>query len=245
MFDWVFTIHGWTALVTLTALEVVLGIDNVIFISVLVGRLPEEVRDRARSIGIFMAMFVRLLLLSMLFWLAHLSVEAFAVFGHAFSLRDLVLIAGGLFLLWKSTVEIHHNVEGDGHHESSAAGATFTGVIIQIMVIDVVFSLDSVITAIGMADHMSVMAIAIIIAVFFMLMFSGMVSRFIERHPTVKVLALSFLLMVGLALVADGFGMHIPKGYIYFAMAFSVFVEALNIRVRDRARARSNTGRSE
>jgi predicted tellurium resistance membrane protein TerC len=235
MFDWVFTIEGWVALVTLSTLEIVLGIDNIVFISILVMRLPEAQRRRARQIGLLVAMLTRLLLLFLLFWLAHLTVELFTLAGESFSMRDLVLIAGGMFLIWKSTVEIHQSVEGNDESSRRAGGkGSFAMVVAQIAVIDIVFSLDSVITAIGIADYVSVMAIAIIIAVIFMVFFVNLVSVFIERHPTLRVLALSFLLMVGLVLVADGFDIHVPRGYIYFSMAFSIFVEALNLRMRSR-----------
>jgi predicted tellurium resistance membrane protein TerC len=237
MFEWIFTFEGWVALVTLTTLEVVLGIDNIIFISILVGKLPKENRDKARKLGLTMAMVTRLMLLTLLFCLAHLTTKLFSVLNNSFSARDIVLIAGGLFLLWKSTIEIHDNVEGPSKTETTRAALSFISVISQIAIIDIVFSLDSVITAIGMVDHILVMVIAIIIAVIFMIYFSGYISKFIDDNPTLKILALSFLLMVGLALIGDGFGFHIPKGYIYFAMAFSVFVEILNIRMRKRALA--------
>lgn len=232
MFAWTFTIEGWVALLTLTVLEIVLGIDNIIFISVLVGKLPKELRERARRIGLGLALVSRLMLLSLLFWLAHLQVKLFSLLGNDFSARDLVLIVGGLFLLWKSTIEIHNNVEGETHEPGATVPGSFLAVVSQIAVIDIVFSLDSVITAIGMVDEMTIMVLAIIIAVFFMIVSARMISTFIDNHPTIKILALAFLLMVGLALIGDGFGMHIPKGYIYFAMAFSIFVEVLNLRMR-------------
>jgi len=235
MFDWIFTVEGWIALVTLSTLEIVLGIDNIVFISILVRRLPEEQRKKGRQIGLLVAMITRLLLLFLLFWLAHLSVDLFTLFGQSFSMRDLVLIAGGLFLIWKSTVEIHQHVEGHSEqHELKAVTASFASVVAQIAIIDIVFSLDSVITAIGIADYVSVMAIAIIIAVIFMVFFVNLVSVFIDRHPTLRILALSFLLVVGLVLVADGFDLHIPRAYIYFSMAFSIFVETLNLRMKHR-----------
>jgi len=235
MFDWIFGVEGWIALVTLSVLEIVLGIDNIVFISILVMRLPAERRKPARQIGLLLAMFTRLLLLFLLFWLAHINVELFRLFGQSFSMRDLVLIAGGIFLIWKSTVEIHQHVEGNGDQpRSNVRTAAFTSIVLQIAVIDIVFSLDSVITAIGIAEYVSVMAIAIVIAVIFMVFFVNLVSVFIERHPTLRVLALSFLLMVGLVLVADGFGIHVPRGYVYFAMAFSIFVETLNLRKKQR-----------
>ena len=232
MFGWIFTVEGWIALLTLTLLEIILGVDNIIFISILVGKLPKQVRENARRIGLGLAMASRLLLLSLLFWLAHLNVELFSVFEQSFSARDIVLILGGLFLLWKSTVEIHSNVEGPLTETTVNIPATFLAVVTQIAIIDIVFSLDSVITAIGMVDHIMIMVIAIIIAVFFMIIFSKFISDFIDNHPTIKMLALAFLLMVGLALIGDGFGMHIPKSYIYFSMAFSIFVEVLNLRIR-------------
>ncbi|OGT80245.1 MAG: hypothetical protein A3J35_00260 [Gammaproteobacteria bacterium RIFCSPLOWO2_02_FULL_52_10] len=235
MFDWIFTVEGWIALVTLSTLEIVLGIDNIVFISILVRRLPEKQRKKGRQIGLLVAMITRLLLLFLLFWLAHLSVDLFTLFGQSFSMRDLVLIAGGLFLIWKSTVEIHQHVEGHSEqHELKAVTASFASVVAQIAIIDIVFSLDSVITAIGIADYVSVMAIAIIIAVIFMVFFVNLVSVFIDRHPTLRILALSFLLVVGLVLVADGFDLHIPRAYIYFSMAFSIFVETLNLRMKHR-----------
>jgi predicted tellurium resistance membrane protein TerC len=237
MFEWIFTVEDWVALLTLTALEVVLGIDNIIFISVLVGKLPQGQRDKARKIGLTLAMVTRLLLLSLLFWLAHLSTQLFSIFDHGFTARDVVLIAGGLFLLWKSTMEIHDNVEGASKLANTKVTVSFFTVISQIAIIDIVFSLDSVITAIGMVNHIMIMVIAIIIAVLFMIYFSKYISNFVDDHPTIKILALSFLLMVGLALIGDGFGMHIPKGYIYFAMTFSALVEILNLRMRKRKQA--------
>lgn len=232
MFAWTFTVEGWVALLTLTLLEIILGIDNIIFISVLVGKLPKELRERARRIGLGLALVSRLMLLSLLFWLAHLQVKLFSLLGNDFSARDIVLILGGLFLLWKSTIEIHNNVEGETHEPGITVPGSFLAVVSQIAVVDIVFSLDSVITAIGMVGDMTIMVLAIIIAVFFMIVSARMISDFIDNHPTIKILALAFLLMVGLALIGDGLGMHIPKGYIYFAMAFSIFVEVLNLRMR-------------
>lgn len=231
---WLADPNAWAALATLTALEIVLGVDNIIFISIVAGKLPPAQRERARVIGLALAMFSRIALLFALTWLLHLTSPLFTLLGNGISGRDIILIGGGLFLLGKSTLEIHENIEGHDGTGRRAGGATFMGVMVQIMLLDVVFSLDSVITAIGMAEQLSVMVLAIVIAVLFMMFASGWVSRFIEGHPTVKVLALSFLILVGMALVGEGLDLHIPKGYIYFAMAFSVFVEALNTRIRRR-----------
>lgn len=220
------------SLLTLTVLEVVLGIDNLVFIAVLVGKLPPERRALARRIGIALALITRLMLLAAIGWIIGLTATAFTVFGHAVSWRDLVLILGGLFLLYKATHEIHDALEGEEGEASSRVGAGFVRVVAQIAVLDIVFSLDSVITAVGLAEHFWVMATAIIIAVAVMLAAAGAISGFVERHPTVKMLALSFLLLIGTALVADGSGFHVPKGYIYFAMAFSALVEGLNLFAR-------------
>lgn len=222
------------ALITLTALEIVLGIDNIIFISILAGKLPEKQRDKARVIGLGLAMFTRIGLLFSLAWLMRLTFPLFTMFERAISGRDLILILGGLFLLGKSTLEIHDKLEGDEGHASARAAASFAGILIQIMLLDIVFSLDSIITAIGMAQKLSIMVTAVVIAVIFMMLYSGAVSAFIDRNPTIKILALSFLILIGVALIGDGLGMHIPKGYIYFAMAFSVGVEMLNLRLRGR-----------
>ena len=225
----------WLAFATLTALEIVLGIDNIIFISILVGRLPKSQQARGRTIGLALAMLTRIALLLSITWVMGLSSDLFTVFGVGISGRDLILIGGGLFLLAKSTIEIHHSLEGTGGEEQSAGGgsATFAGVITQIAIIDIVFSLDSVITAVGMADHVQVMVAAVIVAVIVMMFLAGPISNFVDRHPTVKMLALSFLILIGMALVVEGLDvLHIPKGYIYFAMAFSVIVEMLNIRLR-------------
>jgi predicted tellurium resistance membrane protein TerC len=222
----------WIALVTLTALEIVLGIDNIIFISILAGKLPPADRGRARTMGLAAAMVSRIALLFSLTWVMRLTMPLFEAVGRGFSGRDLILVAGGLFLLAKSTHEIHSNVEEGGAHVDEKRATSFAGVIAQIFVLDIVFSLDSVITAIGMADQLWVMIAAVVVAVVFMMAFSGVISEFVHRHPTIKMLALAFLLMIGLSLVAEGLGQHIPKGYIYFAMAFSVFVEVLNLRVR-------------
>jgi predicted tellurium resistance membrane protein TerC len=233
---WIAEPEAWIALATLTSLEIVLGIDNIIFISIMTGRLPARQRARARTVGLLLAMFMRLALLFSLAWLMGLTAPLFDVFGNAISGRDLVLISGGLFLIGKSTLEIHDNLEGEEGRKSGAVRANFASVIVQIVILDIVFSLDSVITAIGMAKHLFVMAAAIVIAVGVMLVSAKSISDFVERHPTVKMLALSFLVLVGVALIADGLDLHIPKGYIYSAMAFSVFVEMLNIRLRRRAR---------
>ncbi len=228
-----FEVDALIALVTLTALEIVLGIDNIIFISILASRLPVEQQARARTLGLGVAMLTRVLLLLSLTWVMKLTAPLFAVLGHTVSGRDLILIGGGLFLLAKSTLEIHHKLEGDDEsHSAAKAVASFTGVIIQIMILDIVFSLDSVITAIGMTDNVPVMIIAIVLAVGFMMIAAGAVSRFVDNHPTVKILALSFLILVGVALIGEGLHFHIPKGYIYFAMAFSIAVEMVNLRVR-------------
>ncbi len=232
--DWITDPQAWIALLTLTSLEIVLGIDNIIFISILSGRLPEAQRGRARTVGLAAAMVTRILLLASLAWIAHLTRGLFTVAGHEVTARDLVLLGGGLFLLAKATFEIHHNLEGDEGHAQGKAAVSFAAVIAQIMVLDVIFSLDSVITAIGMADHLPVMIAAVVIAVLVMMAAAGPISRFVEGHPTVKMLALSFLLLVGMSLVAEGFGQHLSKAYIYFAMGFSVFVEMLNLRVRAR-----------
>jgi len=230
--NWLTDPETWVALVTLTSLEVVLGIDNIIFISILAGKLPAEQQARARTTGLAVAMISRIALLFSLASVMRLTTPWFSVLGRDISGRDLILIGGGLFLLAKSTHEIHEKVEGHGEGTVTRAPASFAGVIVQILLLDVVFSLDSVITAIGMADEIAIMVAAVMIAVGFMMVFAGAVGDFVHRHPTVKMLALSFLLMIGLSLVAEGFGQHIPKGYIYFAMAFSVFVEMLNLKVR-------------
>jgi predicted tellurium resistance membrane protein TerC len=235
MNDWVGWItqpDAWIAFATLTALEIVLGIDNVIFISILAGRLPESQQARARRLGLGLAMFLRILLLLFLSWIMRLQAPLFSVLGNEISGRDLILIVGGLFLLGKATYEIHAKLEAEEGVPAGAGSASFAGVIVQILLLDLVFSLDSVITAVGMADQIGVMVSAVVIAVIFMLVFVGPVSDFVHRHPTVKMLALSFLLLIGAALVADGLDHHLPKGYIYFAMGFSLFVEMLNLRLR-------------
>ena len=228
----------WIALVTLTALELVLGIDNIIFITILAGKLPPEKRDGARRTGIVLAAVTRLALLFTIAWIASLTAPLFTLFGHVFSWRDLILIGGGLFLIAKATHEIHQKLEGASEQVTAGtarAAASVGGVIVQIMLLDIVFSLDSVITAVGMVKERWVMATAILASIGFMLLFAKPLGEFVERHPTVKVLALSFLIMVGLVLMADGFGQHVPKGYIYTAMAFSVGVEMINLWVRKRA----------
>ncbi len=222
------------ALLTLTALEIVLGVDNIIFISILAGKLPAEQQAKARQTGLALALITRIALLLSLSWIIGLTQPLFAVFGHGVSGRDLILILGGLFLLGKSTYEIGERLEGESSHGSGRAAASFTAVIIQILLLDVVFSLDSVITAVGMVDEIAIMITAVIIAIVIMLVAASTISDFVNRHPTVKMLALSFLLLIGVNLLAEGFGQHIPKGYIYFAMAFSVFVEFLNLRVRSK-----------
>jgi predicted tellurium resistance membrane protein TerC len=227
----------WIAFATLTLLELVLGIDNIIFISILVDKLPKEKREFARRIGLFMAMFMRIALLLVLAWIVGLVAPLFNVFGKDISGRDLILILGGLFLIWKSTTEIHQSMEGEEEHASNAVKATFASVILQIMLIDLVFSLDSIITAVGMVDDVRVMIAAVIASVALMMVFAGPIGRFVSDHPTIKMLALSFLVVVGVVLVAEGFDHHVPKGYVYFAMAFSLGVEVLNIRMRKRAKA--------
>jgi predicted tellurium resistance membrane protein TerC len=241
--NWLTDPEAWVALVTLTSLEIVLGIDNIIFISILAGKLPAEQQASARTTGLAVAMLSRILLLLSLASVMRLTTPWMTILGHAISGRDLILIIGGLFLLAKSTHEIHEKVEG-GHGDQSVkrAAATFSGVIIQILLLDIVFSLDSVITAIGMANQIAIMVAAVMIAVAFMMIFARAVGDFVHRHPTVKMLALSFLLMIGLSLIAEGLGQHIPKGYIYFAMAFSVFVEMLNLRVQHMAALSKNAG---
>jgi len=230
--EWVTNPEIWIGFFTLVALEIVLGIDNIIFISILVGKLPPAQRDRARKIGISVALLSRLLLLFALSWVVRLTTPMFEVFGQGISGRDLILILGGLFLLGKSVHEMHSSLEGDSHHSEGKVSSSFTSVIIQIMILDVVFSLDSVITAVGMVDELGVMIAAVIVSVIVMLIASGPISRFVDRHPSIKMLALSFLVLIGVVLIAEGFEQHIPKGYIYFAMAFSLLVELLNIRMR-------------
>jgi predicted tellurium resistance membrane protein TerC len=217
---------------TLTALEIVLGIDNIVFISILAGKLPADQQAKARQVGLLLALVMRIGLLFSLSWMIRLTAPLFAVFGHEISGRDLILIAGGLFLLAKSTHEIHGHLEGDEGAASDRVRPSFGSVIAQIVALDAVFSLDAVITAVGMAEQIGVMVAAVVLAIGFMLVFAGRISGFVDRHPTVKMLALSFLLLIGVTLIAEGLDQHIPKGYIYFAMAFSVFVEFLNFRLR-------------
>ena len=235
--EWISSPDAWIALATLTILEIVLGIDNIIFISILSGKLPEHQQARARTIGLLLAMGMRILLLFSIAWIIRLTAPWFAIFGQEISGRDMILLAGGLFLLAKATHEIHDKLEGHEGHGEARVTATFGGVLLQILALDVVFSLDSVITAVGMADDLAVMVIAVVVAVGVMLFAAGPIARFVEQHPTVKILALSFLLLIGMSLVAESFDVHIPKGYIYFAMGFSVFVEAINLRVRSQAKA--------
>ena len=235
-FSWVNDPQAWVAMLTLTVMEIVLGIDNIVFISILTDKLPEAERPRARLLGLGFAMVTRILLLLSISWVMRLKDPIFAVFGHEISGKDLILILGGLFLLYKATTEIHHKIEGVAEEEKkSAKGAALGAILVQIAILDIVFSLDSVITAVGMVEHVSVMVAAVLISVGFMMFFAGPVSSFISRHPTVKVLALSFLLLIGTTLVAEGFHVHFSKNYVYFAMAFSVLVEALNIRMKNKA----------
>jgi predicted tellurium resistance membrane protein TerC len=230
--DAFFTSTGLLALVTLTFLEIVLGVDNVIFISILSGKLPRDQQDRARRTGLLAAMGMRILLLLSISWIVRLTAPLFSVLERPISGRDLILIGGGLFLLGKATLEIHERLEGEEGHSSARVAPTFAAVIAQIMALDIVFSLDSVITAVGMADDIAIMVTAVVLSVGVMMFSAASISGFVNRHPTVKVLALSFLLLIGVSLIGDGLGMHIPKGYIYFAMGFSVFVEMINLRLR-------------
>jgi predicted tellurium resistance membrane protein TerC len=232
MFDAFLTTDGLIALITLTFLEIVLGVDNVIFISILSSKLKAEQQQRARRVGLLAAMGMRILLLLSLAWIIRLTAPLFSVMGNDISGRDLILIGGGLFLLAKATLEIHERLEGEEGHGSARVAPSFGAVIFQIMLLDIVFSLDSVITAVGMADDIAIMVAAVVVAVGIMMFSAEPISAFVNRHPTVKVLALSFLLLIGVSLIGDGLGMHIPKGYIYFAMGFSVFVEMINLRVR-------------
>jgi predicted tellurium resistance membrane protein TerC len=236
MIEWLVSPQTWIALATLTSLEIVLGVDNVIFISILASKLPPAQQPRARRLGLFLAMFMRIALLFSISWLIRLTAPLFGLLGHEFSGRDLILIGGGLFLIAKATYEIHDKLEGDEGHGSVRVAASFAAVIIQVMLLDIVFSLDSVITAVGMANDLAVMVTAVVLAVAVMMVSATAVAGFVDRHPTVKILALSFLLLIGVSLMADGLGQHISKGYIYFAMAFSVFVEVLNLRVRSKSK---------
>jgi len=234
-FAWIGTAEGWIALATLTVLEIVLGIDNIVFISILAGKLRPEERERARKLGLSLAMFIRIALLLSITWVMGLTEPIFTVTSYELSGRDLILVLGGLFLIAKSTHEIHDKLEGEEGHGSAKTVATFSGVIIQILLLDIVFSLDSVITAVGMVEHVSIMIVAVIGAVGVRLLSARAISEFVERHPTVKMLALSFLLLIGVSLIGEGFDQHIPKGYIYFAMGFSIFVEMINLRVRKKS----------
>jgi len=237
MFDWLTSPEAWISLATLTALEIVLGIDNIIFISILVGRLPAASRARGRFLGLALAMGTRILLLISLAWLIKLTSPFFSIFSHPISGRDLILLGGGLFLIAKSVMEVHSSLEGAADHESKSTGrAGFVSTLIQIAIIDVVFSLDSVITAVGLADHVPVMIVAIVLAVLVMMIAARAIGDFVDKHPTIKMLALSFLILVGMTLIGEGFGMHIPKGYVYFAMAFSIAVELINIQLRKKQR---------
>jgi predicted tellurium resistance membrane protein TerC len=226
------TSDGLLALVTLTFLEIILGVDNVIFISILSGKLPQSDQQKARRVGLLAAMVMRIGLLMSIAWIVRLTAPLFTVFGHDISGRDLILIGGGLFLLGKATLEIHERLEGEEAHGTTRVAPSFSAVIVQIMLLDIVFSLDSVITAVGMAEDISVMVAAVVLSVAIMMFSAEPISAFVSKHPTIKVLALSFLLLIGMSLVGDGLGMHVPKGYIYFAMGFSVFVELINLRVR-------------
>ena len=232
MLEFLLSPEIWIAFFTLTALELVLGIDNIIFISILVDKLPKEKQELARRIGLFLAMFMRIALLLLLSWIIGLTEPVLTLFGYGVSGRDLILIAGGLFLIWKSTGEVHQLLEGEEGSESAKVASSFAGVIAQIIVIDLVFSLDSIITAVGMVSEVGVMIAAVVASVGLMMLFAKSIGEFVSNHPTIKMLALSFLVVVGVVLIADGFGHHVPKGYIYFAMAFSVGVEMLNIRMR-------------
>jgi predicted tellurium resistance membrane protein TerC len=238
--EWIADPNAWVALATLAALEIVLGVDNIIFISILVGRLPEARRARARTLGLALAAITRIGLLLSITWVMSLTEPWFTIFGKDFSGRDVILLGGGLFLLWKSVHEIHGSLEGEDDELNTGAAAkgasSLAAIIGQIAVIDIVFSLDSVITAVGLVDEVEIMIIAILLAVGVMLFAAGAVSRFVESHPTIKMLALSFLVLIGVALVAEGWGFHIPKGYVYFSMAFAIAVEMLNMRVRKRAK---------
>lgn len=234
--EWLSSPDAWIGLLTLTALEIVLGVDNVIFISILAGKLPEDQQARARTLGLALALITRILLLLSLSWIIGLTAPLFNLFGHGVTGRDIILILGGLFLLGKATFEIHERLEGDDGHGETKGAPSFTAVIIQILLLDIVFSLDSVITAVGMVDQIGVMITAVVIAVGIMLVSAGAISNFVNRHPTVKMLALSFLLLIGFNLVSEGFGYHIPKGYVYFAMGFSVLVEMLNLFARRKSK---------
>src|SRR3990170_4368741 len=233
--EWLTNPQAWIALVTLTALEIVLGIDNIIFISVLVSRLPHKKRNKARVLGLGLAMLTRIALLLSITWVMKLTAPLFSVYAQEISGRDVILIVGGLFLLWKSTLEIHKSLEGEGEARGAKAAAGFAAILAQIAVLDIIFSLDSVITAVGLANDVEVMVVAIVLAVIVMMLSSRGIGEFVDKHPTIKILALSFLVVIGVTLFAEGFDFHVPKGYIYFAMAFSVTVEMLNLKMRKRA----------
>lgn len=233
--EWLTDPQAWIALLTLTALEIVLGVDNIIFISILVGKLPPRQRNKARVLGLGLAMFTRIALLLSIVWVMKLTRPLFTVFSQEMSGRDIILIAGGLFLIWKSTLEIHDHLEGYDEGRAAKAVSSFAAILVQIAILDIIFSLDSVITAVGLANDVGVMVIAIIVAVIVMMFSSGTIGAFVDKHPTIKMLALSFLVLIGVTLIAEGFGLHVPKGYIYFAMAFSVSVELLNMKVRKKS----------
>lgn len=234
--EWLTDPQTWIALLTLTALEIVLGVDNIIFISILVGKLPQRQQNKARVLGLGLAMLTRIALLLSIVWVMRLTAPLFTAFSREISGRGIILISGGLFLIWKSTIEIHDSLEGAVGEKSGRAVAGFGAVLAQIAILDIIFSLDSVITAVGLASEVAVMIIAIVIAVTVMMFSAGAIGAFVDRHPTIKMLALSFLVLIGVTLIADGFGLHVPRGYIYFAMAFSVAVELLNMKVRKKAR---------
>ncbi|MSN95757.1 TerC family protein [Campylobacter sp. FMV-PI01] len=235
MFEWIYSPEAWISLFTLIGLEIVLGIDNIIFIAILCAKLPQNQRNKARIVGLGFAMISRIALLFSLFLIMKLTTPIFSVFGNEISGRDLILIIGGLFLILKSTTEIHHSVTGEEENrQTNTKSVSFASIIVQISILDIVFSLDSVITAVGMADHIDIMIIAVVVAVGVMMLASGAISRFVDSNPTIKILALSFLILVGVALIADGFDFHIPKGYIYFSMAFSLVVESINIIIRNK-----------
>lgn len=233
--EWITNPEALIALATLVALEVVLGIDNIIFISILAGKLPKEMQAKARNVGLVLAMVTRILLLLSITWIMKLTSPIFTLFGNEISGRDLILIIGGLFLLGKSTFEIHDKLEGEEHSAGGQVAKSFGMTIVQILILDIVFSLDSIITAVGIVSQIEIMITAVVISVIFMLIFASPVSNFVDKHPTIKMLALSFLLMIGFTLIADGFDYHIPKGYIYFSMAFSIFVETLNLKLRSKS----------
>lgn len=233
--EWLSDPTIWTALVTLTLLEIVLGIDNIIFISILTGKLPENQRERGRIIGLSAAMVMRIILLFFASWIVGLTDELFSIFDRGFSGKDLILLAGGLFLIAKATMELHDKLEGEEHQKEVTGAVTFGSVIFQILLLDIVFSIDSVITAVGMTEHLPIMIAAVVISIGVMIVSANSIAGFVEAHPTIKVLALSFLILIGFTLVAEGFHVHVPKGYIYFAMAFSVVIELINMRIRGKS----------